>query len=83
MAAQIQQHEKRLIMSEPENQSTGDGSASTDLLAPRLYLSVEDAKKQRKCRVCLEPATPREDDPFVLDFGDEHAHRECLRKVWG
>lgn len=50
----------------------------------KLRLSVKQAQNMQLCRVCLCPAVP--DDKkgvMVLDFGDEFAHRECLRDVWG
>lgn len=45
--------------------------------------TIGEAQRLRICRVCGEPGNPkrREDgkmNPFVLGFGYEHAHEDCL-----
>lgn len=65
-------------------EAADSGLPSHDLLAhPRMRLSIVEARIQKVCRVCLKPANPSPDNPFVYDYGDEHSHRKCLRKVWG
>lgn len=50
----------------------------------RMRLSIKEAQRLDLCRVCLCDAVPtKEKGNFVLDYGDEFSHRECLRNVWG
>lgn len=45
----------------------------------RRPLSVREAQLLRVCRVCRGPNDPKAPgDPFVLKYGDEHAHQSCL-----
>jgi hypothetical protein len=46
--------------------------------------AVKQAQRDRRCRLCRTEAKARRLrdgtlDPFVLDFGREHAHESCLK----
>lgn len=54
-----------------------------ELVRPWMQLSVAEARKHNVCRVCLQGVWIIElGNPLILDFGDEFAHRACLRAVW-
>lgn len=42
-------------------------------------MELKEAKKKRVCRICHQEALAKgPGDPFVFDFGKEHAHQSCL-----
>jgi hypothetical protein len=49
-----------------------------------LALSVKEAQLMGVCRFCKENDLPRvvdgKNDPFVLDYGVEYAHKSCLKQ---
>ncbi len=57
--------------------------AEGEALDPEGWLAIEEAHKLRVCRVCREPAAPRERadgtvDAFWYGHGYEYAHDDCL-----
>lgn len=45
-----------------------------------IDLTVNEAHLFDVCRVCKKPAGARPNDPFVLHYGDEYAHKSCLKE---
>jgi hypothetical protein len=42
-------------------------------------LSVKQAQEQNVCRICKKDVTViNPDNPLILNFGDEYAHKNCL-----
>lgn len=48
-----------------------------------LQLSVKEAQLMKVCRICKEVDSPRtidnKTDPFVMNYGEEYAHKSCLQ----
>ena len=47
----------------------------------RLPLQLEEAQQRGLCRVCGDPADSLPGNPFIYNFGKEHAHELCLKKL--
>ncbi len=44
------------------------------------FLSVEEARLQKCCRICKGDSVPTKYlGPFVFNFGAEHAHQKCIQ----
>lgn len=55
----------------------------TILLHNRKPIPIVEARQMGVCRLCLKPAekTKWRNDVFVLNYGEEYAHRSCLIKA--
>lgn len=49
--------------------------------AKPIYLTVNDARKLKVCRICYQSDAPGQTTPLVVDYGREYAHQACLQRL--
>jgi hypothetical protein len=45
-----------------------------------MPLTVAEAQRRRVCRICKLNNNPAPGNPLVLNYGDEYAHEQCLKR---
>ena len=45
-----------------------------------MPLTVAEAQRRRVCRICKLNDNPAPGNPLVLNYGDEYAHEQCLKR---
>jgi hypothetical protein len=45
-----------------------------------MPLTVAEAQRRRVCRICKLNDNPAPGNPLVLNYGEEYAHEQCLKR---